>query len=135
MINDLRYGYVRQGNANQGIGQGDYVSFRFMDQAISQTRSTIVNVPVHNFVDTFSWTKGQHSLTFGINYRLVFNNRDSNASSFNSGSTNEYWIEGGGNIANTGNSFDPAAFGYPTVDCRLLKFLQHRRCRLERHRS
>ncbi len=48
------------------------------------TRSTIVNVPVHNIVDTFTWTKGQHSLSFGVNYRLVFNNRDSNASSFNS---------------------------------------------------
>jgi hypothetical protein len=116
MINDLRYGYVRQGNADRGIGQGDYVSFRFMDQATAQTRSTVVNVPVHNVVDTFTWSKGQHSLNFGVNYRLVLNNRNSDASSFNSGSTNEYWIEGGGNIANTGNSFDPGAFGYPSVD-------------------
>ena len=33
MINDLRYGYIRQGYADRGIGQGDYVDFRFMDQA------------------------------------------------------------------------------------------------------
>ena len=116
MVNDLRYGYVRQGNANRGIGQGDYVTFRFMDQAASQTRSTIVNVPVHNIVDTFSWTKGQHSLSFGVNYRLIFNNRSSDASSFNNASTNEYWIAGGGDIAGTGNSFDPAAFNLPAVD-------------------
>jgi Carboxypeptidase regulatory-like domain len=116
MINDLRYGYVRQGNAKRGIGVGDYVDFRFMDQATSQTRSTLVNVPVHNVVDTFTWTKGQHSLSFGVNYRLVFNNRNSDASSYNNASTNEYWITGGGNIANTGGSFDPAAFGYPSVD-------------------
>jgi hypothetical protein len=116
MVNDLRYGYVRQGNANRGVGQGDYVTFRFMDQATAQSRSTIVNVPVHNVVDTFSWTKGSHSLSFGVNYRLIFNNRSSDASSFNSASTNEYWITGGGNIANTGNSLDPSAFGYPGVD-------------------
>ena len=116
MVNDLRYGYVRQGNADRGIGQGDYVTFRFMDQATAQSRSTIVNVPVHNVVDTFTWTKGSHSLSFGVNYRLVFNNRSSDASSFNSASTNEYWITGGGNIANTGNSLDPGAFGYPGVD-------------------
>jgi Carboxypeptidase regulatory-like domain/TonB dependent receptor len=116
MVNDLRYGYVRQGNADRGIGQGDYVSFRFMDQATAQSRSTIINVPVHNVVDTFTWTKGQHSLSFGVNYRLVFNNRSSDASSYNSASTNEYWIAGGGNIANTGGSFDPGAFGFPGVD-------------------
>ncbi len=62
--------------------QGDYVNFRFMDQATSHTRSTIVNVPVHNVVDTFTWTKGQHSLSFGVNYRLIFNNRSSDASSY-----------------------------------------------------
>jgi hypothetical protein len=116
MINDLRYGYVRQGNANRGIGVGDYVDFRFMDQGTAQTRSTIVNVPVHNVVDTFTWTKGNHSLSFGVNYRLIFNNRSSDASSFNNASTNEYWIAGGGSIANTGGSFDPGAFGYPSVD-------------------
>ncbi len=116
MVNDLRYGYVRQGNADRGIGEGDYVTFRFMDQATAQSRSTIVNVPVHNVVDTFTWSKGRHSLSFGVNYRLIFNNRSSDASSFDSASTNEYWIEGGGNIANTGNSLDPSAFGYPGVD-------------------
>lgn len=121
MVNDLRYGYVRQGNADRGIGQGDYVTFRFMDQATSQSRSTIVNVPVHNVIDTFTWTKGQHSLSFGVNYRLVFNNRSSDASSFNSASTNEYWIAGGGNIANSSSpgspsSFDPAGFNLPAVD-------------------
>lgn len=116
LINDLRYGYVRQGFGNRGTGQGDYVNFRFLDQATAHTRSTLVNVPVHNIVDTLSWTKGQHSLSFGVNYRLVFNNRSSDASSYNSASTNEYWIAGGGSIANTGNSFDPAAFGYAPVD-------------------
>ena len=116
LINDLRYGYVRQGNSDRGIGQGDYIDFRFLDQATAQTRSTVINVPVHNIVDTLNWTKGNHSLSFGVNYRLVFNNRSSDASSYNSASTNEYWIAGGGNIANTGNSFDPGAFGYPGVD-------------------
>ncbi len=115
-LSDFRYGYVRQGYGDRGVGQGDYVRFRFMDQATSQTRNTIVNVPVHNFVETLSWSKGRHSLSFGVNYRLIFNNRDSDASSYSHASTNEYWIDTGGSIANTGNSLDPAAFGYPVAD-------------------
>ena len=29
MVNDIRYGYVRQGFGNSGVGSGDYVDFRF----------------------------------------------------------------------------------------------------------
>jgi hypothetical protein len=117
MMNDIRYGFIRQGYSLAGIGQGDYVTLRFLSQPVSETRSTIIHVPVHNVIDNISWTKGKHALQAGGNWRLVFNNRDSNFSSFNSGNTNVYWLNTGGAIANYGTSLDPAAFGFPAVCC------------------
>ena len=71
-------------------------------------------VPVHNFVDDFSWTKGRHTIQFGGNYRLINNLRDSNASSFSDAFTNAGFLPTTG-FANNGVSFDPAAFGFPAV--------------------
>ena len=33
LINDVRYGYIRQGGSSTGVGKGDYVNFRFLDYA------------------------------------------------------------------------------------------------------
>jgi len=41
MVNDIRYGYIRQGSGNSGIGSGDYVDFRFLATATAETRSTV----------------------------------------------------------------------------------------------
>ena len=108
LVNDIRYGYVRQGYGNSGVGTGDYVSFRFIDTPTAQTRSTIVSVPVNNIVDNLNWTKGKHTSQFGGNWRLVHQNRSTNANSFNSASTNPYWLGG--------NAPDPTTLGVAGVD-------------------
>ncbi|MFZ0662229.1 MAG: TonB-dependent receptor [Acidobacteriaceae bacterium] len=94
LVNDLRYGYIRQGNSNRGIGSGDYVDFRFMSTPTAETRTTIASVPVNNIVDNLSWNKGKHDFQFGVNWRLIHQNRMSNANSFNIASTNPYWLGG-----------------------------------------
>ncbi|HVJ08945.1 MAG TPA: TonB-dependent receptor [Acidisarcina sp.] len=116
LVNDLRYGYTRQGYSNRGTGQGAYVVFRFLTQWEPETRSTIVNVPVHNIIDSVSYTKGKHNLAGGINWRLINNNRSSDANSYSSGNTNIYWINTGGTIAGQGIALDPAAHGFAPVD-------------------
>lgn len=117
LINDLRYGYVRRGYGNTGIGQGEYTVLRFMAQPVSETRSTIVSVPVHNVVDNMTWTHGNHTVSYGVNYRLITNNNSTDDFSYGSGNTNEYWLgPNGGQIAGTGSSLDPGAFGHPAVD-------------------
>ncbi|HYK35553.1 TonB-dependent receptor [Alloacidobacterium sp.] len=117
LVNDLRYGYTRQGFSNRGQVDDDYVSFRFLNQPLARTFSTLQNVPVHNIVDNVSWTKGRHTISGGANWRLISNNNTTNTNSFTIASTNEYWLVNGGTIANTGTSLDPAAFGYPAVCC------------------
>lgn len=94
LVNDLRYGFIRQGYSNRGIGSGDYVDFRFMDTATAETRTTLTNVPVSNIVDNFNWNHGRHDFQFGINWRLIQQNNVTNANSFNVASSNPYWLGG-----------------------------------------
>ena len=108
LVNDIRYGYIRQGNSNHGAGVGDYVDFRFMANATSEDRTTVNWVPVNNIVDNLSWTKGKHSIQVGGNWRLIHQNRTSDANSYNNASSNPYWLGG--------NPPDPSAITGMPVD-------------------
>ncbi|MGB6687866.1 MAG: TonB-dependent receptor [Terracidiphilus sp.] len=94
IINDIRYGYIRQGFSNRGVGAGDYVDFRFLTSPTAETRTTITTVPVNNIVDNLSWNKGKHTFQFGGNWRLIHQNFNTDQDSFNNGSTNPYWLGG-----------------------------------------
>ncbi len=111
MVNDIRYGYTRQGGGVSGVGSGDYVDFRFISTASAETRSSINIVPVNNIVDNFNLTKGKHNIQLGVNWRLIHQNRISDDNSYNSASSNPYWLKGNapgsdnvdGNFANSYN--------------------------------
>ncbi len=107
MVNDVRFGYIRQANSLRGLGKGDFVDFRFMSSPTAETRTTIQSVPVTNIIDNFSWTKGRHTLQVGGNWRLVHQNRESDANSYSVASTNPYWLGG--------NPPDPSTIGAPAV--------------------
>ena len=109
LVNDIRYGYIRQGYGQSGVGTGDYVDFRFLDTPTAETRTTDVNLPVNNIVDNFTISSGKHTFGLGGNWRLLHINRSSNNTTFNGGSTNPYWLGG--------NPPDPnALLGAPAVD-------------------
>ncbi len=114
LINNFRYAFVRQGTGSSGLTNSDLSDFRGLDDPTGFTRTILTNVPVHNFADDVSWTKGKHTFQFGSNLRLVFNNRRSNAQNFSSSLTNVFWLDNAG-IALTGSSLDPASLGYPQV--------------------
>jgi hypothetical protein len=108
LVNDIRFGFARQGFSLRGIGTGDYVDFTGLTPLQAETRTTVVHVPVNNLVDNLSWTKGNHTFQLGANWRQVHNNSGSDASSYNSASLNP------GTMA--GNAPDPATIGEPGVD-------------------
>jgi len=108
MVNDLRYAYIRQGYASAGVGQGDYVVVRFFTQPTSQSRSSIVNIPVNTIDDTLSWTKSNHSFSFGANWRMIQNNTSNNTNSFNGASTNPSYLSAKGKP-------DPTTIGLPAI--------------------
>ncbi len=107
LVNDVRYGLVRQAYADSGIAKGEFVDFRFLNSPTAETRSTVFSVPVNNVIDNLSWTKGNHTFQFGANWRLIHQNHSSDGISFNSATTNPYWLGG--------NPPDPASIGLPSV--------------------
>jgi hypothetical protein len=94
LVNDIRYGYIRQGYGQSGVGSGDYVDFRGLASPTAETRTTIISVPVNNIVDNLNWTKGKHNIEVGGNWRLIHQNRSSDSNSYNSASSNPYWLGG-----------------------------------------
>ena len=122
VINNFRYAFIRQGLGTGGLNSQDFVNFRGLDDTQGLGSQTILtNVPVSNFVDDISWTRGKHTIQFGTNWRLIHNNRESNADNISTAQTNLYWLNPSF-IANQGVSLDPsqldAAAGgpYPDVD-------------------
>jgi hypothetical protein len=113
LINNVRYGFIRQGYAGRGIGKGPYVTFETLSNPVAETRTTITDVPMHNIIDDLSWTKGKHSIQAGANYRLIHDEVGTDASSYNTAES--YIGESHDGIANTGSSLDPKAFGFPAV--------------------
>jgi hypothetical protein len=117
LLNNLRYGYIRQGFADLGRQSQHYINFRGLDNLTAQTPSTKTTVPIHNLVDDIVWTKGAHTLEFGGNLRVINNIRDSNATSFFTAQTDSFWLAGSCiSTCNSPVSLNPASFGFPAVD-------------------
>lgn len=113
-VNNLHYGFIGQSYASRGVGQGTYANLYNISPLSSQTRTMIVDVNVHNIIDDMTVTRGSHTFQFGANERLINNHHRSDSLSYSYGYTNSFALNQAG-IANTGQSFDPAAFGFPAV--------------------
>ena len=120
LVNSFRYGYIRQGLGQSGLQTQPYISF-YVGIASPQGETPTINVqvPVNNFADDVTWTKGKHTLQFGTNLRIINNARQSNAQSFEAASTNPTWLAAGA-LSGTETSLDPgapqfASLGFPAV--------------------
>ncbi len=76
LINRFNYGLTRAAFSRQGDQTGNNIQFRFIFNPAVTTALTRVT-PVHNFVDDVTWVKGNHTLQFGGNVRLIRNTRQS----------------------------------------------------------
>jgi Carboxypeptidase regulatory-like domain len=114
IINNFRYGYIRQGTATRGAGSQPYISVSGISSLTSTTTSSIYIVPTHNFADDVTFTKGRHTIQFGFNHRLINNNRYADSTLYPTGSISATLLATAA-IAGKGTSLDPAAFGYPAV--------------------
>jgi hypothetical protein len=122
LLNNFRFGYTRQSIGNPGNTDTPIIQFRGLNDNSLPNNSTLAFVygrsyvtPVTNFVDDISWTKGEHTLQFGTNIRLIRNPRTSFLNSFPDGVTNSSGLDTAG-IANTNSPLDPGNAGFPAVN-------------------
>ena len=114
MVNNFRWGFTRQSSGNAGNSDKTWIYIRNMDQGV--TRSRDFQMPVHNFVDDLSWTKGAHSLQFGVNIATLRDPRRSYLNSFSNAWTNAAYMDTAGFANDPGSPFDPPNGGFPAVD-------------------
>jgi hypothetical protein len=116
LVNNARYGFIREGFADRGATNSNYVTFGGITSLTpTNTTSQIVSLPVHNVIDDLTWTKGNHTFQFGGNYRAIFNNRQSDATLFSSANVTYTYLTVG-SIAGTGQPLDPSSYNLPAVD-------------------
>jgi Carboxypeptidase regulatory-like domain len=115
--NNFRYGLTRQNTITLGAVNAGYVTVSGLTSLYpsgTAANSSTYFEPTHNFVDDFTLVRGRHTIQFGMNDRLLLNHRYTNASLFPTGSITVSLLTNAG-VAGEGQSFDPGAFGYPTV--------------------
>ena len=120
LINNFRYAFIRQGLGDAGLNNQDFNRLRGLDDTIGLTPTILTNVPVNNFIDDISWTKGRHTIQAGTNWRLIHNNRQSNAQNISEGYANLFWMNPSFIVGNNPPvSLDPAVDPtgtFPLVD-------------------
>jgi hypothetical protein len=129
LINNLRFGLTRESQLQQGIENGPNVTFRYFDDlhpsvgTLSPSQSFTQNfqIPVYNWLDDVSWTKGKHTLQFGTNLRRITNTRATDAANINYASTNPNYLAlqpaGGGGTLDPSCQTDQAAGVTPPAFC------------------
>ena len=112
LINSLVIGYTRQGISQSGVSGA---SFGLLDLDSLQNynaRAASRILPVPNIVDNLTWTKDKHTITTGVNFRLMTNNRLSYANSYPSyGFATTVAVGLGEDIQNDVTNFLQAKYG------------------------
>ena len=97
-VNRFTYGFTRAAFTDSGESSENRVTFRFIFAPLGYRRALQRVTPVHNFVDDISWVKGDHTLGFGGNMRLIRNNRTALANSFDDAVINPSFYNGSGSV-------------------------------------
>lgn len=114
VVNNFRYGYVRESVGTLGNTAEAWNQIRGIDQGINY--SSQFQRPINSFWDDLTWTKGKHSLQFGFQISLIRNPTSSTTSSFSGGYMNAQWLNTSGLAGRTASPLDPENYGYPAVN-------------------
>ena len=82
LVNRFSYGLTRASFTQGGDSTENRINFRFIFSPFAYARTLSRTTPVHNFVDDISWIRGNHTYGLGANVRIIRNNRNSLAASF-----------------------------------------------------
>lgn len=118
LINNFRYGYVRESIGTIGNTDQAWNTFRGIDPVVTKTLnySQEFQRPINSFWDDLNWTHGKHTLQFGFQISLIRNPTASTTSSFSSGYMNAQWLNTSGMAGRASSPLNPVNGGYPGVD-------------------
>lgn len=94
LISTFRYGYTRYGHEDTGLVNAPYVAFRGLDTLSATTTGLTRIIPVHQFSEDLSWTKGRHDIRFGGSARIIRNQSTNYASAYPTGEVTYSYIAG-----------------------------------------
>lgn len=97
-VNTIHWGFTRQSTGILGNTSQEWNVFYGLDPGIVYSRNA--QTPVHNLLDDFSWSRGQHTFQFGTNIGFARNPRVSYEHSFSVGKGATNWMSPTG-FANT----------------------------------
>ena len=98
LINNFRYGLTRQSFSNQGDSSANSISFRFVYSPLSFARTLSRVTPTQNITDDVTWVKGNHTIQFGGNVRIIRNQRTDFANAFDDAITNPSFYDNSGRV-------------------------------------
>jgi hypothetical protein len=103
VVNSFRYGLTRIKEEVAGLQTTDFFDFRFIDEVENYSSNSYGRtIPAHHLRDDLSWTRGSHTLGFGVDVRFTRNDRYSNQASFHNFSSNPSWVIGVGGAITPG---------------------------------
>jgi hypothetical protein len=98
LVNNFRFGSTRQAFSTLGDSGANASHFRFIYEPYAYTRTLARTTPVYNYVDDVSWMKGNHTIQFGTNIRVIRNNRINYGGAYDDVTTNPSGYQQGGNV-------------------------------------
>ncbi len=113
LTNSFRWGFTRESFGLVGNSDQQWNEFLGLDQGVTFSHS--FQVPLHNFVDDVSWTKGTHTFQFGTAIGIARDPRTSylHSNTIGLGTTN--WTSPIG-FAGTSSTLDPTnTTGHPGI--------------------
>ena len=115
LINNFRYGFTRQSFKDEGDATNDTLTFRGVFSPLNFAYPFSRETDTQNFVNDFSWIKGNHTIGIGGNVRIVRNKREDFGATFDNAVVNRSFFAGSGNVLTNPilATDDPAYSGGP----------------------
>lgn len=112
LTNKFSYGLTRLAYSDQGDSTVNAITFRDVFSEANFTRAFSRVNPTQNFANDMTWIKGNHTVQFGTNIRVIRNKRENWAAAYDSAVTNfGFYPSSGASVTNIVNRYTQATYG------------------------
>jgi hypothetical protein len=110
LVNVFNYGYTRLGNASTGTAA--VVPTFYFAAPVGTSRASQRVAPTTNITDDMTWSKGRHTVTYGLNFRFAENDNNKFTNSFPSYSFSKNTLLGlGGDLTTDVTNYLAPTYG------------------------